>query len=216
MSFHEVQFPPNISYGSSGGPGWTDEVVSLVSGYERRSTSYSESLRIYNASVGIQDLDELYTVQEFMVLRHGRLFGFRWKDWLDYKSCPPLQIITDEDQLLGIGDGVTTVFQLVINQADLTALGTRVITKPVNGTVVVAVNGATKTEGGGADYTVDYTTGKITFNAAVAVDDEVTAGFEFDVPVRFAQTSIEINVEHFRAGMVPNVFLKEIKINPNA
>ncbi|MEM6307067.1 MAG: DUF2460 domain-containing protein, partial [Pseudomonadota bacterium] len=41
---------------------------------------------------------------------------------------------------------------------------------------------------------------------------EITAGFEFDVPVRFDTDQIVTSVSHFQAGEVPNVPVVEVRL----
>ena len=65
----------------------------------------------------------------------ARLYGFRWKDWSDYKSCLPSQALAATDQVLGVGDGSRTAFQLVKAYASGAQTYVRPIVKPVAGTV---------------------------------------------------------------------------------
>lgn len=206
MSFHEIQFPTSISRGSEGGPMRKTDVITLRSGHERRNAIWAGSRRKYDAGLGIRDIDDLYDAMEFFEGREGRLIGFRWKDWLDFKSCPPNTGLSMLDQNLGTGDGTTTEFQLRKSYVSGSATIWRDIKKPVNGTVVAAVNGVS------TGVTVDYTTGIITFAAAPANGHLVTAGFEFDVPVRFDQDEFMVNLEHFQLGEVPDLKVIEILI----
>ncbi|RMD47084.1 MAG: TIGR02217 family protein, partial [Alphaproteobacteria bacterium] len=64
----------------------------------------------------------------------------------------------------------------------------------------------------GVDWEVDVTTGVITFTTAPGDGAEVTAGFEFDVPVRFDTDRISVSVARFRAGEVPSVPVVEIRL----
>lgn len=210
MAFHEVQFPTGISKGSSGGPMRMTDVVTLRSGYEQRNTIWADSRRRYDAGLGLQNLKDLYLVLEFFEARRGRLHGFRWKDWADYKSLDPITATSATDVALGTGDASTTTFQLRKVYTDAGGSYTRTIKKPVSGTVKVAVNSAVQTEG--VDFTVDTTTGIITFTTAPGSGLAVTAGFEFDVPVRFNMDEISVNVEQFNAGAIPAIDIVEIKV----
>lgn len=210
MAFHEVQFPTGISKGSSGGPMRMTDVVTLRSGYEQRNTIWADSRRRYDAGLGLQNLKDLYLVLEFFEARRGRLHGFRWKDWADYKSLDPITATSATDVALGTGDASTTEFQLRKTYSDAGGSYTREITKPVSGSVKVAVNGSAQTEG--VDFTVDTTTGIITFTTAPGSGLSVTAGFEFDVPVRFDQDEISISVEQFNAGAIPSIDIVEIRV----
>jgi uncharacterized protein (TIGR02217 family) len=146
----------------------------------------------------------------FFEARAGQLHGFRWKDWSDYKSCAPLATPGPEDQLIGTGDGVTTVFQLQKTYVSGLQSYTRPIRKPVPGTVVVAVAEDPKIEG--LEFTVDVETGQIVFTLPPDLGTRVTAGFEFDVPARFDTDAIQTSVASFQAGDVPTVPVVEIRL----
>ncbi len=137
MSFHEIRFPDNISRGAKGGPQRRTQIVALASGDEERNASWGNSRRAYDAAYGIRRADDLAAVVAFFEARNGRLHGFRWKDWADYKSSLPSQPITGFDQPLGLADGTTSVFQLVKEYRSGAQTWVRPITKPVAGTVVI-------------------------------------------------------------------------------
>jgi len=212
MSFHEVRFPTAISLAASGGPERRTDIVVLGSGFEDRNSRWADSRRRYDAGYGIKTLDELHTVLAFYEERRGALYGFRWKDLLDWKSGPPLVDVTNADQNIGTGDGVTAGFQLVKQYGESYAPWTREIKKPVAGTVQVAVDGAAQNDG--VDYTVEATSGLVTFvpgNIPVP-GAAITAGFEFDVPVRFDADRLEVNVMSFKHGAIPSIPIVEVRI----
>ena len=210
--FHEIRFPTAISLGASGGPERRTDIVVLGSGHEERNQRWADSRRRYEAGYGVKSLDDLQAVIAFFEERRGRLHGFRWKDHADYKSCAFASAPTAEDQPIGTGDGATAEFQLVKHYGASFAPWSREITKPVLGTVKVAVDGALLTEG--ADYFLDYATGLVTFDAGSipAADAAITAGFEFDVPARFDTDRLEINLQGFGHGSIPSVPIVEIRI----
>lgn len=212
MSFHEVRFPTKISLRSTGGPERRTEIVTLGSGHEERNARWAHSRRRYDAGYGITGLNELHEVLAFFEERRGQLYGFRWKDHADYKSCPPENTTSATDQAIGEGDGATAVFQLRKTYGSSFAPYTRPIIKPVSGTVKVAVAGVAKTEG--THFTCDHATGLVTFLSGNIPADEaaVTAGFEFDVPVRFDTDHLDINLTSFAAGDIPAIPLVEIRI----
>ncbi len=210
MAFHEIRFPANLSFGSVGGPERRTEIVTLANGFEERNTPWQHSRRRYDAGLGLRSLDDIATLVAFFEARAGQLHGFRWKDWSDYKSCAPLASPGPEDQLIGTGDGVTTVFQLQKTYLSGLQSYTRPIRKPVLGTVVVAVAEDPKIEG--VEFTVNPETGEITFALPPDRGTRVTAGFEFDVPVRFDTDTIQTSVASFQAGDVPTVPVVEIRI----
>lgn len=210
MAFHEIRFPDDISAGSSGGPERLTDVVSMRSGFEERNTIWSDSRRRYDASLGVRNIDMLYEVIEFFEGRRGRLHGFRWKDWSDFSSKSPMRPPTPTDQTIGVGNGSTKDFQLVKVYSPGHNSWTRQIRKPVQGTVLAALNGTPQTVN--THFTVDYTTGVLTFMTAPPSGAVVTAGFEFDVPVRFDNDSINISLEAFQAGHLPQIDILEIRV----
>jgi uncharacterized protein (TIGR02217 family) len=210
MSFHDVRFPAKLSFGSTGGPERRTEIVALGSGFEERNTPWAHGRRRYDAGLGVKSLTDLYAVIAFFEARRGRLYGFRWKDHLDFKSKGPLEPIAATDQTIGTGTGAQTVFALSKTYASGPASYMRPVKKPVSGTVLVAVGGVAKTMG--TDYTLDANTGLVTFAAAPASGASVTAGFEFDVPVRFDTDRLEISLAAFKAGELPHVPVVEIRL----
>jgi uncharacterized protein (TIGR02217 family) len=89
MAFYEVRFPTAIAFGSSGGPERKTEIVALASGFEERNAVWANSRRRYDAGYGVKSLDDVHTVIAFFEARMGRLHGFRFKDFSDFKSCAP-------------------------------------------------------------------------------------------------------------------------------
>ncbi len=210
MSFHEVRFPAALSVGSSGGPERRTQIVTLNSGFEERNSPWAHSRRHYDAGLGVRSLDELAEVIAFFEARHGQLYGFRWKDWTDYKSCAPSAKPSESDQLIGAGDGVTHEYSLVkFYKSGSNAYG-RPIKKPVNGTVLVKCGEYIVTEG--VDYTVDYTNGVIRFSAPPGDGQVISAGFEFDVPVRFDTDQIRTNICGLSSGEILSIPIIELKV----
>lgn len=209
MAFHDIRFPANLSFGSVGGPERRTEIVTLQNGHEERNTPWTHSRRRYDAGVGLRSLDDVETLIAFFEARGGALNGFRWKDWSDHKSCSASKAPSALDQVLGTGDGVRTAFQLVKTYRSGLQSYTRPITKPVAGTVLVAVAEDPKVES--LEFSIDTTTGVVSFVDPPALGAQVTAGFEFDVPVRFATDSIQTSVASFQAGDVPSVPIMEVR-----
>jgi uncharacterized protein (TIGR02217 family) len=209
-SFHNVRFPTAISLKARGGPQRRTDIVQLSSGHEQRNTRWADSRRSYNAGYGIVTLDDLDKVIAFFEQRRGQLYGFRWKDHADYKSCPPLTDIQADDQIIATGDGVTASFQLQKTYGE-TSSWTRIITKPVADTIKLAVAGIDKLEN--VDFQLDEQSGLITFEPGAIPDvgDTITAGFEFDVPVRFDTDFLEVSLSAFNAGQIPDIAIIEIK-----
>jgi uncharacterized protein (TIGR02217 family) len=210
MSFHEIRIPASLSFGAIGGPERRTEIVSLVNGFEERNSPWAHSRRRYDAGLGLRSLDDVATLVAFFEARQGQLFGFRWKDWSDYKSCLSSATPSALDQLIGTGDETTNTFALTKDYPSGPTCYQRPITKPVAGTVLVAVGGDTLQES--VDFDVDFANGQIVFRSAPPRGAEIRAGFEFDVPARFDTDRIQTSVASFRAGDVPNVPVIEVRI----
>lgn len=210
MGFHEVRFPARLSFGSLGGPERRTEIVTLANGFEERNTPWEHARRRYDAGVAMSSLDDLERLVAFFEARRGQLYGFRWKDWSDFKSCPPSRMVAFDDQVIGEGDGTRTIFQLVKWYSSGDASYRRPITKPLAATVKVGVGGTELPEP--TDFTVDATTGLVTLGSAPPSGTAVTAGFEFDVPVRFDTDRIQTSIERFQAGDLPSVPVVELRI----
>jgi len=210
MNFHEVQFPANLSFGALGGPQRRVDVVTLANGFEERNTPWAHSRRVYDAGLGLRSLDDVEAVIAFYEARYGQMYGFRWKDWSDYKSAIPSAEIDRGDQQIALGDGITTQFQLIKTYRSGGHTYARPITKPVAGSVILAVEQDDKQEL--IDYTIDNTTGVITFFDAPDPDTRVFAGYEFDVPVRFDSDSLLTNIASFHAGQVPDIPVREVRV----
>lgn len=210
MQFHEVRFPATLSFGSVGGPERRTDVVTISNGYEERNSPWAHSRRRYDAGMGMRSLDDIETLIAFFEARFGQLFAFRWKDWSDYRSSKPSLEISAFDQPLGSGNGIQTEFSLQKTYQSGAYNYARPIGKPVADTLRVGVGGIEVQED--TDYTIDLSSGLITFTQAPDVDAAITAGFEFDVPVRFDTDRIQTSIASFKAGEVPNVPIVEVRI----
>ena len=207
MAFHEVRFPDDISRGARGGPERRTQIVELASGDEERNASWANSRRRYDVAYGIRRADDLAAVVAFFEARNGRLHGFRFKDWGDHKSCLPSGTPAPTDQIIGTGDGTVTQFQLVKRYSSGAQSWTRAIAKPVAGSVTIALNGTPQVSG----WSVATTTGLVTFAAAPAAGVAVTAGFVFDVPVRFDSDALDVTLDLDRLGSITSIPLVEIR-----
>jgi uncharacterized protein (TIGR02217 family) len=210
MAFHEIRFPANLSFGALGGPERRTEIVTLANGHEERNTPWEHSRRRYDAGMGLRSLDDLETLIAFFEARRGPLHAFRWKDWADWKSSTPSAATGPMDQILGVGDGVRTTFPLRKRYLSGSQDYWRPIAKPVMGTVTVAITDDPKVEG--VEFTVDAATGILTFVTPPDIGAQVTAGFEFDVPVRFDTDRIAVSLASFKAGEVPDVPVIEVRL----
>jgi uncharacterized protein (TIGR02217 family) len=210
-SFHEVLFPLGIALNSAGGPQRRTDVVTLGSGAEERNARWAHSRRRYDAGYGVKTFDALSQVVAFFEERRGRLHGFRWRDRLDHSSAASGVSTTPTDQVIGTGDGVTATFQLGKTYGALYSPYRRLIAKPVPGSVRIAV-AETEVEQG-TQFTIDVATGVVTFlpSHIPPLGAAITAGFLFDVPVRFDTDYLEVDLSAFAAGAIPKIPLVEIR-----
>jgi uncharacterized protein (TIGR02217 family) len=204
-AFHEVRLPLALAFGASGGPERLTEIVRLASGRESRNARWAGSRRRWDVGGSVLKADAAHELAAFFEARRGRLNGFRFRDPVDWKSCAPSGVVSMLDQAVGTGDGEETQFQLVKRYASGGESWDRVIAKPVEDTVLVAVDGVL--EGG---VSVDWATGVVTFDEAPADGAVLTAGFEFDVPVRFDADQLEVQLEGFDAVRVMRAPIVEI------
>lgn len=209
MAFHEVRFPASLSFGSVGGPERRTEIVTLANGHEERNTPWAHSRRRYDAGLGLRSLDDVEVLIAFFEARRGQLHGFRWKDWSDYRSGLPSGEAGAADQRIGTGDGAAVRFALLKRYASGGHEYLRPVTKPVAGTVRVALGGDALQEG--RDWDLDAASGIVTFRSPPERGAAITAGFEFDVPVRFDTDRIQTSVASFRAGDAPSVPVVEVR-----
>jgi uncharacterized protein (TIGR02217 family) len=210
MGFHEVRFPANLSFGSVGGPERRTEVVALSNGFEERNTPWAQSRRRYDAGVSLRSLDDIAVLIAFFEARRGQLYGFRWKDWSDFKSCAPSGTPGFRDQEIAVADGVQRVFGLSKSYRSGGHVYVRPVAKPVEGSVLVGITGDEQVLG--VDFELDVTTGEVRFAEPPDAGEVITAGFEFDVPVRFDTDIIQTSVASFHAGEVPEVPVVEIRL----
>ncbi|UYO46243.1 TIGR02217 family protein [Rhodopseudomonas palustris] len=208
--FHEILFPLDVALKSAGGPERRTEIVGFGSGREQRNARWADSRRRYDAGYGVKTFEALQQVVAFFEERRGPLTGFRWRDRLDCSSAVPGAGVSPLDQGIGIGDGARANYQLVKTYGAGFAPYVRTITKPVAGSVRVAVGGV---EAAAAAFACDSATGLVTFAPGHLPPSgaAVTAGFQFDVPVRFDTDYLEVDLSAFAAGAIPKIPLVEIR-----
>jgi uncharacterized protein (TIGR02217 family) len=208
MGFHEVVFPDNISYGTSGGPGFKTSIITVNSGAEERVAHWSQARRKFDVAEAIKSYAELSQLIQFYKSRLGCANGFLFKDFSDYatttdgilhgESSTP---VSHTDQVIGVGDGTNSTFQLTKTYADIGGSHTRTITKPKNGSVLVGVNGTPLSTG----WTLNYTTGVLNLATPPAAGQVVTWGGEFYVPVRFGDEldeQLPVSLDDYNSGSV--------------
>ena len=211
-AFHDISFPSDLGFSLSKTIERNVEVQNFISGQERRNARKYHSKRVFTIGVGAKLFDDLAKVIEFFEARRGALIGFRWHDILDYKSCGSSVEISGNDQKIGIFDGTVFGFQLVKKYGQMVEDEqnyVRKITKPKIASVKIAVG---NTQLISSLYDVNTLTGMINIKpeAGLNIGDEIYAGFEFDVPVRFAELKLHIDYKAFEAGEIAQILIIEI------
>lgn len=198
MTFHNIRFPDEISYGATGGPEFQTSIVTVKSGQESRNQNWSQSRIKWDISTAVRDREDLDQLISFFRAREGRAHGFRFKDWTDYTAVT---------QNIGTGTGALTTFQLSKTYNDGLITKTRTITKPVSGTVRIFLNSVEQFSG----FTVNLVTGVITFTSAPANGVVVTSTFEFDIPARFDTDHLKVNITGYEAFIGDAINVIEIR-----
>ena len=199
MEFVDVQFPPDISYGSSGGPEYATDIVANVSGYEQRNASWEQARARYNVAHGVKTQSQLDALIAFFRARKGRAYGFRFKDWTDYSAT---------QEPIGTGNDSQTQFQLCKSYTNGGITETRLITKPVDTTVQVFLDSALQTSG----VSVDLSTGLVTFDTPPSSGQSITVTYEFDVPVRFDTDRLAARLDAYGITSWLDIPLVEVRV----
>lgn len=214
MGFHEVDFPQDIAYGTSGGPGFSTEIVVTDSGKEQRIANWSQPRHRFNAAYAIRSYAQLQIVKTFYNARLGPANGFRFKDWFDFTThVDGKSAHTNADAKIGDGNGTIKQFQLVKKYSSGLQDRFHKLRKPVAATVLIAFD----TGGGPVDqpsgWTFDTTTGLVTFTTEPPIGTSVYAGCEFDKPVRFGEDideALNAQYENFGSGSISDIPLIEL------
>lgn len=201
--FEDVLFPIEIGQQASVAPNFSTNIVSSASGFEARNANWAQARMRFDAGPGVRGEAELQTLLSFFRARRGPAVAFRFRDPYDNSSNGMTDAPGATDQAVGTGDGSADGFALVKTYGSGEQ---RRITRPVAGTVKVALDGAELVTG----WTLEEQ-GVVRFDAPPAAGAAVTAGFLFDTPVRFADDSIEVNRSTFLAGEAPSVPLIEVR-----
>ena len=199
MSFHEEVFPIRIAYGANGGPKFKTTVLELGSGFEKRNADWSHVRGEYDVAYGLKTQEELDEIRDFFMARRGRMYGFRFRDWQDYKL---------EDHLIGVTDGATTTFQAFKRYQSGAVYYDRKLHKLEQGTVSVKI-GTTPVAS-----SVDHDTGEINVSdaAGAAPGEPVLLTCQFHIPVRFDTDHIATTLEDYNVYSWGQIVLLELRL----
>lgn len=209
MAYHDDLFPVGVTWGTSGGPGHNTDIIETDSGSEQRVQRWNGARHMYNAAEQVKSYGDLATIKTFLMAREGAVHSFPYKDWTDYTSASThIGTPANTDQVIGTGDGTTQDFQIVKRYTSGVSTIVRNISKPISGSVTVAFDGVNQAAG----WSVNLSTGVITFTVAPTIGVVITAGFQFYVPVRFGKEAddiLNINMDNYGSGSIPDIPLVE-------
>lgn len=204
MAFHDVRLPEDVERGAQGGPRFKTTVIALAGGREKRNIDWETTRGEWDVGYGIESKADFDDVIQFFYTRQGKAHSFRFKDWADFTVGSTGNPVT-----FALGDGTTKLFQAQKRYISGAYMFDRDLTKLVSGTIQVYVNAVLQATP--ANYTVDLLTGLITFVVPPPLNQPIALIGEFDIPVRFMNDSLDITMETFDAGMIPNVPIIEVK-----
>jgi uncharacterized protein (TIGR02217 family) len=230
MAFYEVRFPTDISYGSSGGPGFATTIIGLDGGSEQRVSRWSNARRTFNVAYGIKSYAQLQSVIKHYIAVKGAANGFRYKDWGEFTTAADgqsafaaddeiLHTVTEAEETAGTCTVQYKKKYKVTQGASETQTVTRNIAKPVLNQVKIAkkASGDISPVELGAGWTVNYTTGIVSLSNSgsytMAEGDVIYGGCEFDVPVRFSKeidTMLSVSLDTFDTGSAESIELVEL------
>lgn len=185
MFLETPRFPGCPRYGYTSEPMYSVTVVQRAGGTERRNVNWSYPLTRLTVTVGPSEGGDP-AIQELLRFYHavrGSGYGFRVKDFADFKSCDVGNTPAATDCPMVVDTSVSPEAWQLVKRYSYGALSQdRKVSKPVQGTIVIEDDGDPKTEG--VDYTIDYTTGLVSLNFTPSTSGP-TWGGEFDLPMRF-------------------------------
>lgn len=171
MSYLPVPFPSEIAPEPTGGPSYSTDLASTLSGDEQRNQNWSEARHTYEMSHGIKTARDFKKIGAHFRMAKGRLHMFRVTDWADFECA------RDEGVLMMI---TSTEYQLAKQYGDEPGfLVQRRITRPIVETVEIWKDNVPTT-----GYTLSAETGRIVFDSAPGAS-VLECAFNFDVPCRY-------------------------------
>jgi uncharacterized protein (TIGR02217 family) len=195
----KFRFPDDIAYGATGGPEFATSVVATASGYEQRNINWSAARGRWDVASGLKKQTQLDTLIAFFRARKGRATG---------SGSRTGRIIRRLRRHSARATATITTFQLIRTYSSGGNTDVRTITKPVAGTVKVYLAGVLQASG----WSVNTTTGVITFATAPANGVAVSADYEFDVPVRFDTDRMAVTIEQINLHQWSGIPIVEIRV----
>jgi uncharacterized protein (TIGR02217 family) len=196
MSFNDMLFPVDISYGSKGGPQFNTEVIEISSGFESRNINWSQARAKYDISYGVKTGEQLEALISFFNNAGGKAYSFKYKDWSDFQVinqvCPPSTLWPDP--------GYSYQLQKVYSSGGYNY--TRYIYLPFinidQSNILVYVDGVLQP--GNWDAFDVWGPGILYFDEPLSESAIVTATYEFFVLVRFDIDKLPISLDNYNAA----------------
>lgn len=190
--FRDVYLNSRImGYPAQVAPMFATQIVIVDSGAEQANARWANALRAINIPDGVRDHATFEALKDHWLIMGGPAHTWPWRDPTDFASIPLVTVntapvVTGLDVTIGTGDGVTTSFQLFKRYTLGGFNYDRPIHYPVVSSVLVRVDGVdTEAVSPVNNWSVTREGGVVTFDTAPGVGDVVTAGFLFDLQVRF-------------------------------
>lgn len=199
-------------------PRWSSDLITVDSGFERVNQRWEHPLHKYTLPEAIRNHETFEEIKRIWYAMRGPVYTFPFRDPLDFASvdlqtADTVPTISRTDQVIGTGDGVTQTFQLTKAYTKGTQTYTRNIYHPVVSTVLIGYDGADPENiSPSFDWDVDRNTGIVTFVEAPEPGVTITAGYLYDVEVRFEDDeSFEGIVQTYSVSGFANIVLVEIR-----
>ena len=192
LSRRVVGYPVEVS------PNFSTQLVAVDSGAEQANRRWLDPLRSINIPDGVRDHATFEDLKAHWLIMGGPAHTWPWRDPTDFASVELEEVnkvptVAIDDQQLGTGDGVTTDFQLKKRYTSGLFTYDRDIYFPVASTVVVGIappgSPLSITPLGdfspAITFTVSRPGGIVSFSSPPPSGYTLTAGFLFDIQVRY-------------------------------
>lgn len=202
-------------------PRFSTTIAASWSGAEIRNRNWMHPLRTFKLPEAVREHPQYEAIQDHWLVMGGPERAFPFTDPLDFASVA-LQLpnvvpdISATDQDLGVGDGINRDFQLEKTYDRFGATYTRPIYLPQAGSVLIAINGLDPADpalaGGPYTWEVSRPGGIVTVTPAPFPGLVLSAGFLFDVAVRFeADDSFDGIVQSYQVSGFSDLTFSEVR-----
>ena len=192
-SFSEERLPDDIALAASGGAEYSTNILTTICGHEQRNINWHSPRARYDLAPAIKNTAQLETLISFFRAHKGRGIGFRFRDWADYSA---------DREMIAIADGITSSYQLCKSYVSGSCVDKRIISKPCPNSIKVFVNEKL------IDFTCDYSNGMISLAQLPLEGSNITASFEFDIPVRFDSDFLNLELAQQERISIPIIEIR--------